>query len=66
MNTAISAATALRLGQHLLALTAAAVVTAAMLFSLGAQADGQHADALLAQASSGKQACVGAPRSLRS
>ncbi len=56
----------LPLGQQLFSLALAALVTAGVLLSLGAQADQQHAGALLAQAGSQQQACAAAELSPRS
>jgi hypothetical protein len=53
--------------QQLVSLALAALITTAVLASLGAQADGQHADALMAaQAASGQQLCAAAARPARS
>ena len=51
--------------QHLASFTLAAVLTLAVLLSLGAQADTQHADALTAAQASGQQLCAAPQRSAR-
>ena len=54
-------------GQHLFSLVMAALITSAVLLSLGAQADEQHAGALMAtQGAVGQQLCAAPLRAERS
>lgn len=52
--------------QQLAAFALAAVVTVLMLFSVGAQADLQHADALASTKNSSQQLCAAPQRTARS
>lgn len=51
--------------QQLASFALAAVITMGVLFSLGAQADTQHADALASVQGSGQQLCAAPQRSAR-
>lgn len=54
-------------GQHLFSFVMAALITSAVLLSLGAQADEQHAGALMAsQVATGQQLCAAPARAERS
>ncbi|OGB06309.1 MAG: hypothetical protein A3E25_00150 [Burkholderiales bacterium RIFCSPHIGHO2_12_FULL_69_20] len=54
-------------GQHLFSLMMAAAITSAVLLSLGAQADEQHAGALMSsQVAAGQQLCAAPARAERS
>jgi hypothetical protein len=54
-------------GQHLFSFVMAALITSALLLSLGAQADEQHAGALMAsQVTAGQQLCAAPARAERS
>lgn len=54
-------------GQQLLSLAMATLITSAVLLSLGAQADEQHAGALMAsQVTAGQQLCAAPARAARS
>lgn len=62
----MTTATTLAPAQQLASITLAAVMTVGVLFSLGAQADTRHADALASAQGSGQQLCAVPQRSARS